>query len=84
LLIQHIDQEFEHNLTQQIYVSDECWTMISTAKNSTIQNIRKTALSTAVSSANELRETILTNSLEGESVNNLALGYLKTEVKEFL
>ena len=84
LLIQHIEQEFEHNLTQQIYVSDECWTMISTAKNTTIQNIRKTALSTTVSNADGLRETILTNSLEGESVNNLALSYLKNEVKEFL
>jgi hypothetical protein len=58
--------------------------MISTAKNATIQNIRKTAISTSISNADGLRETILTNSLEGESVNNLALGYLKTEVKEFL
>ena len=37
LIIAQIEQEFEHNLTQQIYMSDECWTIIVTAKNSTIQ-----------------------------------------------
>ena len=84
LLIQNIEQEFDHNLTQQIYVSDECWTMLISAKNTTIQNIRKATLDTANTNSKELREAIITNSLEGESVNNLALGYLKSEVKEFL
>ena len=42
LLINMIDQEFEHNLTQQIYVTNEAWTIIRTAKNATIQIIRKT------------------------------------------
>jgi hypothetical protein len=32
LIIHTIEQEFEHNLTQQIYVSDDCWTIINTAK----------------------------------------------------
>lgn len=32
LLIHHIEQEFEHNLTQQIYVSDELWVTILKAK----------------------------------------------------
>lgn len=41
LLIASIEQEFEHNLSQQIYVSDECWSIISAAKNATIQLIRK-------------------------------------------
>lgn len=84
LLIHHIEQEYEHNLTQQIYVSDDCWTMVITAKNTIIQNIRKTALSTEIANADKLRETILTHLLENESTTNLALGYLKSEVKEFL
>ncbi|MFM7018214.1 hypothetical protein [Flavobacterium sp.] len=84
LLIKNIEQEFDHNLTQQIYVSDECWTMVLTAKNTIIQNIRKVALDSAITNSQQLRETIITNAIEGESVNNLALGYLKTEVKEFL
>ena len=38
LVIAQIEQEFEHNLTQQIYMTDECWTIIVTAKNATIQH----------------------------------------------
>lgn len=84
LLVQHIEQEFEHNLTQQIYVSDECWTMMLTAKNTIIQNIRKTAMNPEVANADKLRETIISNLFESESVTTIALSYLKNEVKEFL
>lgn len=84
LLILHIEQEFEHNLTQQIYVTDDCWTMILTAKNTVIQNLRKTALSIDVTDADKLRETILNNQLEVESSSTIALSYLKNEVKDFL
>ena len=44
LLIHSIEQEFEHNLSQQIYVTDKCWSIITTSKNTTIQLIRKAAL----------------------------------------
>jgi len=85
LLIHNIEQEFEHNLTQQIYITDDCWTMIVTAKNTVIQNIRKTTMNPEVANADKLRETILSNLFEsGESVTNVALSYLKTEVKDFL
>lgn len=84
LLVRHIEQEYEHNITQQIYVSDECWTMIVTAKNTIIQNIRKTALSPEVVNSDKLRETILKDLFEGESATNIALAFLKSELKEFL
>lgn len=84
LLIRHIEQEYEHNITQQIYISDECWTMIVTAKNTIIQNIRKTALNTEVANSDKLRETILKDLFEGESATSIALAYLKSELKEFL
>ena len=84
LLINHIEQEYEHNITQQIYVSDECWTMIVTAKNTVIQNIRKTSIDVDIENADRLRETILSNLFESESTANLALSYLKNEVKDFL
>lgn len=84
LLIQHIEQEYEHNMTQQIYITDECWTMILTAKNTIIQNIRKTVLDASVENADQLREKILSNMLDGNSVAQLALSYLKTEVTEVL
>jgi hypothetical protein len=84
LLIHHIDQEYEHNLTQQIYITDECWTMILTAKNTIIQTIRKTTLDGSVTNADQLREKILSNMLDGNSATQLALTYLKTEVTDVL
>jgi len=84
LLIHHIEQEYEHNLTQQIYITDECWTMIVTAKNTVIQIIRKTAMTTNVANSEQLREQLLSNILETESASTVALSYLKNEVKDFL
>jgi hypothetical protein len=80
LLITHIEQEFEHNLTQQIYMTDECWTIITTAKNATIQIIRKATMSERVTSADTLREIILNDLLEKQSPSNAALAYIKNEV----
>jgi hypothetical protein len=84
LLINMIDQEFEHNLTQQIYVTNEAWTIIRTAKNATIQIIRKTNMSERVTSADKLRETILNDLLENQPPSSVALNYLKNEVTAFL
>ena len=79
-VIAQIEQEFEHNLTQQIYMSDECWTIIVTAKNATIQMIRKANLSDSVDNANKLREVILNDLMDKQSPSNAALAYLKNEV----
>lgn len=79
-IIAHIEQEFEHNLTQQIYMTDECWALINSAKNATIQIIRNAALNDAVTNADELRELILTNLIEKKSPNQTALSYIKNEV----
>jgi hypothetical protein len=84
LIIYTIEQEFEHNLTQQIYVTDECWTIILTAKNTIIQNIRKTNMSERVDTADKLRETILRDLLDSESPCNVALNYLKKEVSQII
>lgn len=81
-VIAQIDQEFEHNLTQQIYVSDECWSIITTAKNSTIQMILLAAKSEKVNDASQLREFILGNLLEKQSPSSTALAFIKNEVRE--
>lgn len=84
LLIRHIEQEYEHNLTQQIYITDDAWVMILNAKNAIIQNIRKTTLDSSIENADKLREKILSNLLDGESASTVALAYLKTEVAQVL
>ena len=83
-VIAQIEQEFEHNLSQQIYMSDECWTIIVTAKNATIQMIRKANMSDRVDSADKLREVILSDLMEKATPSSAALSFLKNEVKEFL
>jgi len=83
-VIAQIEQEFEHNLTQQIYMSDDCWTIIVTAKNATIQMIRKASMSERVDSADKLREVILSDLMEKQTPSSAALSYLKNELNEFL
>ena len=83
-IISQIEQEFEHNLSQQIYMSNDCWTIIVTAKNATIQMIRKANMSERVDSADKLREVILSDLMEKQTPSNAALSFLKNEVNEFL
>lgn len=80
LIMAQIEQEFEHNSTQQIYMSDECWTIIVTAKNATIQMIRAANRSDRVDSADKLREVLLNDLMEKQSPSNAALAYIKSEV----
>lgn len=82
LLIANIEQEFDHNLAQQIYVTDKCWSITSTAKNATIQMIRKATLSEKVNSADKLREAILNNMIDKRSPSDAALSFIKEEVSE--
>lgn len=81
-LISQIEQEYEHNLTQQIYISAESWDIITTAKNATIQMIRKSNMSDKVETANKLREVILTDLFDKQSPSSIAVAYLKNEVAE--
>ncbi|WP_313805592.1 hypothetical protein [Flavobacterium sp.] len=82
LLIQHIEQEFEHNLTQQVYVTNECWNVILTAKNTIIQTIRKNAVS--AENADKMREQILNEMVEKQSPTVLALSFIKNEITEII
>ncbi len=79
LLIRTIEKEFEHNLSQQIYMSDECWNIIKAAKNATIQSIRKAAMSES-DSADKLREDILNSTMDKQSPSATALAYVKKEI----
>lgn len=82
LLIATIEQEFEHNLTQQIYVSDQCWSIILAAKNATIQLIRKANMNEKTDSADKLREVILTELMDKSAPSNAALSFIKEEAGE--
>ena len=83
-LINTIEQEFEHNLAQQIYISDKCWSIIMSAKNATILIIQKTAEEETVTTAQELREAIIKRILNSSAPSTTALAFIKDEVRNFI
>lgn len=84
LLIKTIEQEFEHNLAQQIYISSECWNVIKASKNATINNIRRTMAKEEISSADELRQHILNSLMDQQPPSETGLAYIKKEVGKIL
>lgn len=83
-VVAQIDQEFEHNLTQQIYMSDECWGVVVTAKNATVQLLRKYAAQPEVTDADNLRETVIKGSFDNPSPSTAALAYIRNEVRDLI
>lgn len=81
-VIAQIEQEYEHNLAQQIYVSEECWSTITTAKNATIQMILLATKNDKISDAQQLREFILKDLIDKQSPSSIAISYIKNEVSE--
>lgn len=81
LLIGQIEQEFEHNLTQQIYMTDDCWLLIATSKNAIIQIIKQVTNRENVTTAHEIRETIFKELSDRQSPSSSALAYLKNEIR---
>lgn len=83
-LINTIEQEFEHNLSQQIYISDKCWNVIIASKNATIQMIKKYSEDDTVLNAQDFREGILKKMLNTSPPSTTALAFIKDEVKSIL
>jgi len=82
LLIQNIENEYEHNLSQQIYISPECWNLIIAAKNATMHVIRQSSMNEKVETANKLRESLLSHFISEDTPSQKALTYVKKEVSE--
>jgi len=86
MLLQTIRMEFEHNLSQQVYVSNQSWDMVKNAKEDIIRIIN-TAGSTMDASATaiDLSTTIFEESLkEKEGLLQKALVFLKNEGRQYL
>ena len=82
LLIQNIDNEYEHNLVQQIYVTPECWNLINAAKNATIQVIRQASMNEKVDDSDKLRAFLLNHFMDEVTPSHKALMFVKKEVSE--
>lgn len=82
LIIANIDQEFEHNLVQQIYISNDAWLSIIASKRAIINKLRQVA--EVSNSANDLRENILIDYSKTLPPTDTAIDFIKSEVRKIL
>lgn len=85
-LLFSIRAEYEHNLSQQIYISGEAWSILKNAKEGTLKIINRAAMQVNPDgSALELSKKIIEIQMEAEtSPTQVALEYLRSEVKQLL
>lgn len=84
-LVQAVRMEYEHNVSQQIYVSTNVWRTVSIVKDEIIKDINVLSASLPPDApAKELSKRILEHYLESEHVlpTQQALDLLKVEVKK--
>jgi len=82
-LIQAIRAEFDHNLSQQLYVSTKAWEMVRNVREETIKRINTAAMKlTPEASSADLASLILINDMDAEqSAIKGALDFLKSEAR---
>lgn len=83
-LLQTIRSEYDHNMSQQVYVSDEAWDLINQAKNQLLGVINdKVTTVSPHSDATELGKQILEGSSEEQEwMIDEALRFLKKELRD--
>ena len=81
LLSNHIKQEFEHNITQQIYVSSQAWKTVVVAKNTAMTQLLALASKDNISSIEAFQEELLSFSANERTPSQLALEVLTQEAK---
>ena len=81
-LIEVIEQEFDHNLAQQIYVSDTAWKAVKTSKSVMVKIIRSAVEKEEVKEPAALQEEIMKATLKNEGPTQAALAFLRLEVQK--
>ncbi|OFX83305.1 MAG: hypothetical protein A2W99_12160 [Bacteroidetes bacterium GWF2_33_16] len=84
-LLNNIRMEFEHNVAQQVYISNQAWELIKNAKTSVIQLINSTAAKVKPESQSIILSRMILEELmqQEKSPVAIALDYLKTEIRQF-
>ncbi|MDR2223730.1 MAG: hypothetical protein LBE34_13510 [Flavobacteriaceae bacterium] len=84
LLTQHIEQEYEYNIAQQLYVSNELWDLITSTKNTTIQYIQVSANQNSTLTASAFRSRLLQDSVAIQKGADLVIKAINEEAKHHL
>lgn len=84
MLIQTIRDEYDHNLSQQLYVSIEAWEKVKAAREEMLRQINTCAAKLKEdATTTDLSKKILEMSVE-KSATRKALDYVKTEARKIL
>ena len=83
-MVKGIREEYEHNLSQQIYVSDEIWRTIKQARQETINLVNLASQKVGPNgTAKDLGKLLLEMSTKVEKLpHDVAIHYLKEELRE--
>jgi len=84
VLLKNIRSEFEHNMAHQLYISDNAWEIIKTAKENLIKLINQNAISLKPDApAINLSKNILEKILQPDKdPTQKAILYIKKEIRE--
>ena len=84
-LLKQIRDEFEHNLSQQIYVSSESWAMVKSAKEEIVKIINSASANVQPEEpAYELSKRIFESMVSDDTLpTDKALELLKKEIRNF-
>lgn len=85
-MVKAMRDEFEHNLSQQIYISDRAWELVKNAKEETIQlcNISLEKCNDFSSGIDFAKIVFEIASLVKKAPTEIAVNYLKAEVRQYL
>jgi len=83
-LVSNIRQEFDHNLSQQLYISSNAWSLIKNARESVISEINSAAEKLEKGApATDLAQLLFQAEMMNDNSSlNIVLEYLKTEARQ--
>jgi hypothetical protein len=84
MLLRSVREEYEHNMSQQLYISDSTWELIKTAKEEAVRLINLAAAKTKQDEDGSLlaRELITSDFEQGKSPIDMAMTGLKKDLQD--
>jgi hypothetical protein len=82
ILVSNIRSEYEHNLSQQIYISNEAWEMVRNARGTIVRLINSVSEKLPpTATGEELSRSILEEVMDMDTEpSRLAINYIKAEI----
>jgi hypothetical protein len=81
LLKDHIEQEYEYNLSQQVYLSDAAWQMVKAARIASECLIDDAVREAGATSVNQVKEAVIQYCKTRPVPSEEALSYIKKEIR---